>query len=590
MEILFFSPHSLPWKHAFPEAIVADALRNSGSEIVYLSCGGALGDYCIPKIGKIPGEIRNNTIKKTCDAICRECQNTDKYIRKNFNLSGPTIKNILSQDCKEEVDRIILNLDIKDAFQLKYSGINIGKIAFYQIILRHKLINLLVSPDLNERYLSELRDTYYAAFVIQKTIESKKIDAIVLYNSMYSVNKIVTEVARNHGIDTYFLHAGSNLSERLQSLMIGKNDAYSFYSNLIKNWPKLSQSTHSLAKYKRVTEHFKELLNAKSIFTYSSKKSLGSNSIRNFFSVPKSNKIIVATMASYDEEIAAEFIGAKKIFEDEIFSNQIDWIKTLINYAEKNKNIFLIIRPHPREFSNKREKVTSEHAKQIIELIESGLPSNVRFNLPADGISIYDFIDEADLFLNSWSNVGKEIAIFGVPVVIYSKNNLYYHPDLNFIGTNKIEYFKKIEEAISLGWSFHGVVKAFKWFVYEQQTAVISLHAVCNLKEANSKKLIILFIDKCLKFFNPKILYFLNMCFFKKSHIDGKSIKQLIEEKQSTLLDLQTVTKNLSDNEEILSIKIEFLNLLKALYPKKSDLIDSKIYNKFISSLAVKSE
>ena len=590
MKVLFFSPHSLPWKHVFPEAIVADALKNSGSEVVYLSCGGALGDYCIPKIAKIPGEIRNIAIKKTCDAICRECQNTDKYIRANFNLSGPTIKSVLSQDCRDEVDRIISSLDIKDAFRLKYCGINIGKIAFYQIILRHKLINLLVSPNLNERYLSELRDTYHAAYVIQKTIESKKIDAIVLYNSMYSVNKIVAEVARNHGIDTYFLHAGSNLSERLQSLMIGKNDAYSFYSNLIKNWPKFSLSTHSLGQYKKVTEHFKELLNAKSIFTYSTKKSFGSNNIRSFFGVPDSSKILVATMASYDEEIAAEFIGAKKTFEDEIFSSQIDWIKALINYAEKNKNIFLIIRPHPREFSNKREKKTSEHAKQILDLTASGLPSNVRFNLPADGISIYDFIDEADAFLNSWSNVGKEIAIFGVPVVIYSKNNLYYHPDLNLIGTNKIEYFKKIEEAIKIGWSFHWVVKAFKWYVYEQQTAVISLHAVCNLKEANSKKLIILFIDKCLKFLNPKLSYFFNMYFFKKSHIDGSSIQQLIAEKHSTLLDLMTATKSTSDDNEIQSVKIEFLNLLKVLYPKKSDLIDARIYNKFISSFAVKSE
>ena len=53
MKVLFFSPHSLPWKHAFPEVIIADSLKNSGCEIVYLTCGGALGDYCIPKIAKI---------------------------------------------------------------------------------------------------------------------------------------------------------------------------------------------------------------------------------------------------------------------------------------------------------------------------------------------------------------------------------------------------------------------------------------------------------------------------------------------------------------------------------------------------------
>lgn len=587
MKILFFSPHSIPWKHAFPEAIIADTLRNTGCKILYLSCGGAFGNYCIPKISKILGDERNLNSKKICKATCGECQTTDSYLRKNFNLIGPTIHSIISQDCKDEIDKIIKNLDIKNAFQLKYCGIDIGKIAFYQIILRHKLINLVISPNLKERYLSELRDTYYAAYAFQKTIESEKINAIVLYNSMYSVNRIVAEIGKCHGIDTYSIHAGSNLSRRLQSLIISKTDAYSFYSNLIQNWPKFAENTYSLTEYKRVTEHFNELLNAKSIFTYSTKKSLSNKNIKRYFSIPNSSKILVATMASYDEEIAAEFIGAKKIFHNEVFSNQIDWINALIKYAENRKDIFLIIRPHPREFVNKREKKISEHVKQILDLIESPLPLNVRFNLPSDNISIYDYIDEADVFLNSWSNVGKEIAIFGIPVVIYSKNNLYYHHNLNYIGLNKNEYFAKIDEALKIGWSFHWVVKAYKWFVYEQQTALIPLNSVCNLREANNKTLFTLIIEKFLRFINPKILYFINIQFFRSNKINGTLVRKLIESRKTTLLDLLEVSKSISDDDDFEMIKIEFLNLLNVLFPKKSVLIKTRIYKNFLSNFSV---
>jgi len=586
MKVLFFSPHSLPWKHSFPEAIVADSLRNAGNEIIYLSCGGALGEYCIPKIVKISVESRDNKIKKICDAVCTECQKTDKYIRGNFEFTGPTIKSILTQDCIDEVDSTISNLDIKKAFELKHYGISIGKIAFYQIILRHKLISLLVSPDLHERYLSELRDTYYAAHVIKKTIVALKIDVIILYNSMYSINKIVVEVARNYGVDTYFLHAGSNLSERLQSLMMGKNDAYSFYSNLIENWPRFSKNTYSLGQYRKVTNHFKELLNAKSIFTYSTKKSLTENCLRSFYCIPDTSKILVATMASYDEEIAAEFIGAKKIFDNEIFSTQIDWIKSLICYAKEHQNIFLIIRPHPREFANKREQKTSEHSRQILDLITPDLPKNVRFNLPADHISIYDLIDEADVFLNSWSNVGKELAIFGVPVVIYSKNNLYYHPDLNYIGSNKIDYFKKIEDAIDTGWSFNHVVNVFKWYVYEQQTALISLHSVCNLKEANSKLLVTIVIEKFLNLINPKILYFFNMIFFKNRHKNFKFSNLLLNSRANTILDILNVENKVSNDEDLNSIKAEFLALLKVAYPVNSIMEDSRIYKNYMLFLS----
>jgi hypothetical protein len=338
-----------------------------------------------------------------------------------------------------------------------------------------------------------------------------------------------------------------------------------------------------LGQYKKVTDHFKELLNAKSIFTYSAKKSLANNDVRSFFGIPDSSKILVATMASYDEEVAAEFIGAKKTFDNEIFPSQIDWIKALISYTKERPNIFLVIRPHPREFANKREQKTSEHSRQILELITSGLPSNVRFNLPEDNISIYDFIDEADVFLNSWSNVGKEIAIFGIPVVIYSKNNLYYHPDLNYIGSDKVDYFNKIEEAIAIGWSFNFVVKVFKWYVYEQQTALISLHSVCNLKEANSKLLIRIVIEKLLHFVNPKLLYFFNMSFFKRGRLDGFLLQQLITRKDSTVLDFLCIGKNAEGGEEHKFIKNEFFNILRLLHSTNSSLINSRIYKRFVN-------
>jgi hypothetical protein len=581
MKILFFSPHSIPWKHSFPEAILADSLKNSGNEIIYLTCGGILGDYCIPKIVNIPGENRNKQLNERRQAVCRECQNTSKYIEKNFNFTGPTIRSFLSQDSMDQVDRIVSSLNIKNALELKHLGINIGRIAFYQIILRYKLINLVLSKDLFERYLSELRDTFYAALAVQKMIELNKIEAIILYNSMYSVNRIVVEIAKIHNINIYFIHAGSNLSERLQSLMIGKNDDISFRYNLIKNWPKFSKSTFSREQFKKVTEHFRELVSGKSIFTYSTKKPKKSKNIRSYFSIPDSLKVLVATMASYDEEIATEFIGAKEKFDNEIFSSQIEWIKALIDYAKKNQNIFLIIRPHPREFSNKREKMTSEHARQILELITSGLPSNVRFNLPIDGISIYDYIDQADVFLNSWSNVGKEIAIFGVPVVIYSRNNLYYHPDLNYIGENKANYFEKIEEALISDWSFEWVVKAYKWYVYEQQVATISIESACKIKESNRKSLVTLIIEKLIRLIDPKLLYFLNIVSFKKSGIHIESLDKLISSGGETILDILDVENQISINMEIESIKTEFERLLKIAYPVNSALINSRIYKNY---------
>jgi UDP:flavonoid glycosyltransferase YjiC (YdhE family) len=47
MKILFFSPHTAIWVHAFPEALVAEALQQGGHEIVYVTCGRQLQRYCV---------------------------------------------------------------------------------------------------------------------------------------------------------------------------------------------------------------------------------------------------------------------------------------------------------------------------------------------------------------------------------------------------------------------------------------------------------------------------------------------------------------------------------------------------------------
>jgi hypothetical protein len=82
----------------------------------------------------------------------------------------------------------------------------------------------------------------------------------------------------------------------------------------------------------------------------------------------------------------------------------------------------------------------------------------------------------------------------------------------------------------------------------------------------------------------------LNIYFFRKNHIDGSSIQKLIETKNLTLLDLLMASKNRSGENEIKLIKIEFLKLLKVIYPKNSVLVNTRIYKEYISFSAVNLE
>ena len=55
--------------------------------------------------------------------------------------------------------------------------------------------------------------------------------------------------------------------------------------------------------------------------------------------------------------------------------------------------------------------------EQLLEITDK--PKNISLNLPNQKISIYEVIENVDLVLNSWSSVGKDLALLGLPVITY---------------------------------------------------------------------------------------------------------------------------------------------------------------------------
>ena len=71
-----------------------------------------------------------------------------------------------------------------------------------------------------------------------------------------------------------------------------------------------------------------------------------------YFKIPKSKKIYLATLSSSDERFAANTVGVN-YFRDkaEIFKVRLIGL-SLIKYIKDTKNVHLIIRIHPRDYSN----------------------------------------------------------------------------------------------------------------------------------------------------------------------------------------------------------------------------------------------
>jgi hypothetical protein len=463
VKILVFAPHAEIWAHAFPEALVVEALKKQGHTIVYVGCGAQLQRFCVPMSGHKLTPLADDAVRHS---ICSSCRENDRIIRSSFGLTGPDLAELIDRDDELEAENMISSLSNEALLAFERDGIPLGKIASYQLILRTKRVDTDFSEKEWLEYRVEFRNTFYAWRAATKLFDSEKPDRLLVYNALYSVNRVFCKIAEKRGIPHYFAHAGGNLSNRLQTLWIGRGDTFSFMPHLIEQWPRFSEMPCNESELSLITDHYLELLRGGSAFVYSTPKSSDHIDIRARFGVAPNQKLVLATLGSYDEEWAAELIGARVHRKAPIFPDQVAWIRALIGYVAQRSDRFLLLRVHPREFPNKRDSALSQHARELKRILIN-LPPGVAVNWPEDRISMYDLADQADVVLNSWSSVGKEMALLGLPVVTYAPEIPFYPEDIGYSAQTTADYFATIEEALADGWSFERIRRSYRWYAFE---------------------------------------------------------------------------------------------------------------------------
>lgn len=458
MKILVFAPHSAVWIHAFPEALVAEALQQNGHEIIYVGCGELLRSHCVAmSAALVPFEA--TAARK--ERVCRLCRKNEEIIRNGFGFAGPDLIDLATREDLSFADDLMASAPPETHPDLKVDHVEVGRIALYEIIIQSKRGAVDSNSVDRLRYWASLKNVIVVLRVAQRMLDEVQPGRIILYNALYSVNRIVCRLAELRGIPQYYLHAGDNLSKRLQTLVLAKNHAFSHYRHLRNRWTDFINRPCPSNAMTAATNHLLEVARGRSIWAYSAAPK-GFVDLRRTFQIEEGQKVICATMSSDDERFGGEVAGVLPALGNLLFAKQVDWIRALIGYVESRSALCLIIRVHPREFPNKREGVLSDHAKMLQDAFVA-LPRNVKVNWPTDAVSLYDLAGITDVFANAWSSAGKEMAWLGLPVVLYSPELTLYPPDLNYVGTTKPEYFRQMERAMSDGWDAERIRKTYRW-------------------------------------------------------------------------------------------------------------------------------
>jgi hypothetical protein len=221
MKILVFAPHSQIWKHAFPEALLTESLKQKGHQIVYITCGGAFRSHCIPMISS---NIPHDAPDEVKQQVCISCKKNASIIRRSFGFNGYDLDSYLDTNDFEQVIRIVQNTTQDNYKQINIDGIRIGETALFQVLLRYKQSKLnSFSDNAWQEYLKQLDVTLRAYYALKKIILKEKPDLIMQYIGSYSVNSICRKLGDFYNVPNYFLHAGIDQRNRLQHLIVGKN-------------------------------------------------------------------------------------------------------------------------------------------------------------------------------------------------------------------------------------------------------------------------------------------------------------------------------------------------------------------------------
>lgn len=556
--VLFFSPHAGIWQHAFPEALVADAVSRGGADVVQITCDRQLASYCVVMASRGVGEDADPAAKAR---VCRRCERDRDFIRRDFPHRSYDFGSVLEPADERRIAALLEEARPDRITDFVIDGVRVGQAALYEYLIARKRAEGGFSTAEWLAFRPRLENVVRSLLAAQRIIERERPTRIAIYNTLYSVNAMWRAVADRRGIPVYVIHGGPNLAHRLQTLLIARDSTTLAMYRLVEQartqaeWP---ANEHELAE---VTDHFVEVLRGQNVFAYSAAKS--HEDWRPRMGIRSDQKLLVATMSSYDEYVAARAVGEQPDEAGLLFPTQIEWIRALVKWVRERPDLFLLLRVHPREFPNKRERVKSQHAAQLEQALVD-LPPNVRVNWPDDKLSLYDIAEYADVVLNAWSSAGKEMALLGRPVIVYCPSLLMYAPEINIVAETHVAYFAAIEKALHEPWSFERIRRAFRWCAVEYVRAIASIADGFDYTETRATTLRGRAKNALLALPDARQMY--DLWRRPRDLAEGARIAALIIDGATSLLDVPRPRREITLSEETDLIRAQLARLISALY------------------------
>lgn len=419
------------WAHTSQEARILEALDPLKHCIYLVSCGGIQSTGCIVR------ESKNRSLAPRLKEFdCKRCNLANGQVERHLTRLGFKTNLVRLSDWTHEEDRLLASSLIPSEWdedqvrQIELLGLPVGKTAFYEWYLNSKSTSL-TSPGLSQERLDRrshsLVNVCMVMLAFNRYLESQvapKFDVVLTYAPQYSINNSALKVLEKYQpqVRQYFVEGSFHPEQKYKSVQIWDWKKFGLAPPDHPRPRQLKLKEESLTAFE--SEYLEALAKSESFMVYSkpdthSKK----ENIISTIGFESKERIFLVALSSVDEVSAAAEIGAmdSETYPGTVFASQFEMFEFLTNYAESHKEIGFVLRLHPREFSEARNRNSSESLNRWLGLIESAKGS-IYLNTPSDPWSVGDLIKVSDKVITGWSSVAVQSVLLGVHTVTYDAN------------------------------------------------------------------------------------------------------------------------------------------------------------------------
>jgi hypothetical protein len=480
-KVFFFAPEAALHPHFHACCYLGRLLKDDGFDVSIARCWN-LFERCIVKQSN---RVNCHTPYEKIFEICYSCAKNSIAVQRAYNLNFLNLESYNIGETKNKIDNehYLIEEMIKKEKLAKYSfqRIPFGTLCEYEIQLANKSQNLnYENTNLINDWASLLKSAIKTHLILKNLFFVEQIKNLVYFND-YVINLSARfAMDANDGQSTMVTHAYNCGIDRSKIVFFKEISFKKIFNDCIQ-WKNCKSRPLSKENIIKIADDAIARFCGKSVHTYSPPFEPFQQNI-----ITNNKKTIVIFTSSPDESACFKVTSALKIdIPPQIFTFgksfkdcQKIWLLELQRYAKKNQNINFIVRIHPREGSNKREKGESEHL-QILKACLKHPPSNFTIFWPENNVSSYTIGLCADLVLTSWSTIGIEMARLGIPVLTCTKGTAGF-PVENFIcfEKNKNTYLKNIKFYLSQKYSFAKIRDAFRWWFYSYLSSSINISDV----------------------------------------------------------------------------------------------------------------